>query len=309
MARNIKYQFLSAINGAFSESGKDKHSLKADGGIRKMEHVYSFKERQNLVDTASQLSNYVKEKYPKIRMVKDISPSVVQEFLASKCNSCSQQTLSQYVSRLNKIDVLVKKAYKAELGWRGEIVAPAAVITGKIRDVAMSREDFEKILEYGRQSGTCSQAPIAIELAGRFGMRDGETVKFQPRDINYDILKIHIHESKGGRSRDITFTKKDIAFLKTITEGIDKSEKVIKIKEDSINRYLQRTEEKLGIRQRYKDAKSGLHSIRKLRAQEVFDKCREKNMNIRDSLDFTAEYLGHGKQRDQCIKEYVLFVH
>lgn len=307
MSRNLKYQFATSINGAFSPNGIDKHSIKSSGE-NKLQHVYSYKERANLIDTSAQIGDFVRKNYPDVKLVANITPTMIQEFLNTKAKNCSQQTLGQYTSRINKLESLVNKAFRIDVRWKSEIVTPCSSVQGKIRNVVMSREDLEKILDFGRQKGSRSQAPIAIEMAGRFGMRVTETTKFQPRDVKWDTQELHIHESKGRKNRDITISKDDMIFLQKITDGKNATERIVQIEEDSVNRYLQRIQEKLNIRQKYKDAKSGVHSIRKMRAQEIFDMYRYK-YGIRQALDETSKYLGHGKDRMAVLKEYVLRIY
>ena len=96
MSRNLKYQFLQAINNSFSES-VDKHSEKSNG-IRNTDKIYSYSSRSNLINLSANFSNFMKEHFPEVHMVKEVCPHHIQEFLVSKANHCSQATLTQYWS-------------------------------------------------------------------------------------------------------------------------------------------------------------------------------------------------------------------
>lgn len=65
MARkNLKYQFLQAINNSFREN-MDKHSDKANG-VKNTDKIYSYSSRSNLIDLSA---NYMRETYPKTHIV------------------------------------------------------------------------------------------------------------------------------------------------------------------------------------------------------------------------------------------------
>ena len=58
IARNLKYQFLTAINQHF-KAGMDKHSVKHAGEMNGT-RIFSYADRSNLVDLASGFSEYMK---------------------------------------------------------------------------------------------------------------------------------------------------------------------------------------------------------------------------------------------------------
>ena len=64
MGKNLKHQFIHAIEDNFKES-MDKHSMKAND-IRNDGKVFSYADRKNLIDVASNFSNYMKENYKDI---------------------------------------------------------------------------------------------------------------------------------------------------------------------------------------------------------------------------------------------------
>lgn len=306
---SLKHQFLTAIDRNFNEGGSDKHSAKHQhsGTEDTMGRVWSFAERKSLIDVSSQLSVFCKENFG-TKQIKDITASNIQDFLKNKADTCNQNSLGNYVSRLNKIEVLVNKTFEtADLHWRGNIVAPVSSVSmeGKIRDVWMSRDDFNQILDYGKDSK--SIAPIAIELAGIGGLRAGELEKLQLRDINFQTNTIHIHESKGGRSRDIEITQGQMDKIKEIIneKGLTTpTDTIIGIKAESIDRWLNRACTKLELNQ-YTMAKSGIHSIRKMVANEKYQEYREQGYNKKESIDKVSNFLGHGENRNDIAQAYI----
>lgn len=308
MGRNIQYQFKNVIDMSFDGGGHDKHSDKHNG--KRMESVYSYAERTNLIELSAQISNFIKENYPGTKKVLDIKSNMLQEFLNIKSKSCTKETLGQYTSRIHKLEHIVNKIYKGTTSWHGDLITPVSKVSDdKKRNISMSRPHYNAILNRAYEMNSKSKAPIAIELAGRFGMRVSETCKLQPRDINFSSMKLHIHESKGGRSRDIDISPHDIEFLKKIIDGKIQDKSIVNIKENSVNKYLSRAEIALGIRKIYKDADTGIHCIRKMVAQERYNEFRSQGLSKKESLNKVSEYLGHGKNRNETMKQYILNIY
>lgn len=308
MGRNIQYQLLNAINQAFDGGGHDKHTNKHNG--KYLDTVYSYAERKNLIEIASQMGKFVKENYPETKRVLDIKQDMIQQFINSKAHTCNKETLGQYSSRIHKLEHVVNEVYKGNASWYNDLITPVSKVSNdKTRDISMNRADYNAILNRAYAMESKSKAVVAIELSGRFGMRVSETCKLQPRDIDFNKMKLHIHESKGGRSRDVPIKSQDVEFLKKITEDKPLDKRIVDIKEDSVNTYLKRAEIDLGIRERYANADTGIHCIRKMVAQELYDENRKNGLSKKESLNNVSEYLGHGKNRDETMKEYVLNIH
>ena len=98
--RNLKYQFLQAINNSFKES-MDKHADKANG-IKNTDKIYSYSSRSNLVDLSANFANYMREVYPEVHKVSDIQAEHIQCFLNLKTEICSQLSLNQYGAMFRK---------------------------------------------------------------------------------------------------------------------------------------------------------------------------------------------------------------
>lgn len=316
MGRNLKYQFLNAINKNFGSGGKDKHSAKHNG--KHLDTVYSLAERTNLTRLSSQMADFIKTNYSETKMLYDINNSMIQNFFNKKAESkkCNKETLEQYRSRINKIEHVVNNVYNINVNWYKDTIIPAVVSNDKKRNVSMSKEHYNKIMERAYEMNSKSKAVIALEFAGRFGERVSECCKIQKRDINLEKNTLHVHEAKGKRSRDLDINNKihfrdsDVSnhdFLESIYNRLDKSDdRAVDIKEDSVNAYLARSEEALGFRDLYRDADTGIHCIRKAVAQEMYDNLREEGIEKKEALNEVSHFLGHGTDRDECIKAYVL---
>lgn len=299
MARNLKYQFLNAINQNFKE-GMDKHSLKSSGQMNGS-RIFSYSDRKNLIDVASNFSNWMKENHSEIKQVKDVNSNHIQGFLNSKKDTCSQATLKQYANKFNKLEKVVNNTYNTNANYKGFAI-PTTKEQTKIRNSSMSKSDFKK-LETGF-SNSKSSAKTAIQLSARAGLRVSETTKLQGRDINLSKGVINVVDSKGGRSREVPIRPQDKAYFMVLKASVGDNERICPVKPDSINKAIQREMEKQGIAEKYQD--TSIHSIRKMYAQNEFDRLREEGHSITESLKEVSVLLGHGEDRMELMQQYVL---
>lgn len=302
MGRNLKYQFLNAINNNFKE-GMDKHSIKANNQMNNT-RIFSYADRKNLIDVASNFSNFMKLNFSEVKQVKDVKAEHIQSFLNEKSKNCSNATLKQYESKFNKLQNVVNNTYKINANYR-DFVTPTAVENTKIRNSSMSREDFNKLQQSFSNSN--SSAKIAIELTSKTGLRVSECTKLQARDINVEKSTIHVVDGKGGRDRDITIREEDKQYFADLKAQYSDYERICPVKSDSINKAIQREMEKLDMKDKYAD--TSIHCIRKMYAQEQYDRYRDAGYEIKEALGAVSLDLGHSENRLELMKSYVLNIH
>ena len=140
--RNLKYQFLQAINNSFKEN-MDKHADKANG-IRNTDKIYSYSARSNLIDLSANFANFMKEFYPEIHNANEVGTEHIQAFLNSKTRNCSQSTLNSYNSQFRKLEKCVNAKYRCNVTYHCDVV-PASYKNGggKIRNAMLSQNDFK----------------------------------------------------------------------------------------------------------------------------------------------------------------------
>ena len=299
LARNLKYQFLNAINSNFKE-GMDKHSIK-DAKQMNGTRVFSYADRKNLIDVASNFSNWMKQEHPEIKQVKDVNANHIQRFLNSKKDTCSQATLKQYASKFNKLEKVVNSTYNTNANYKGFVV-PTTKEQTKIRNSSMSKSDFKKLETGFSNSKSC--AKTAIQLTARAGLRVSECTKLQGRDINISKGVIKVKDGKGGRDREVPIRPEDKAYFTDLKAQYGDYERICPVQQDSINKAIERELEKQGIKERYQD--TSIHSLRKMYAQEEFDRLREEGKSIPESLKEVSVQLGHGEDRLELMQQYVL---
>jgi len=214
---NLAYQIQTAVDKAFSP-GIDKHAAKHTG--ESINKVCSFNERKSLISVGYQFKNYMRNNFSEIKMVKDVSADHWQSFLNEKAKTCSSATLSNYVSRIGKIEVLCKNCFRIDTSWRKNIVVPTSEKTRnkeKLRVQQIDKKDLEKIIDFGREKCT-SRGVQGIELAYRFGLRANEVANLKAGSVNIPEMKLQVI-GKGGRKRQLPIQRDDVDFLKNLMRG------------------------------------------------------------------------------------------
>lgn len=303
MAKNLKYQFLNAIESGFRE-GMDKHSLKHSEGTGNG-RVFSYSDRRNMIDFGSNFANYMRENYADVKMARDVKTEHIQSFLNAKAETCTTDTVKQYQSKFAKLEQLVNKRYKTEVDYHTGLVRPTGSDqTHKLRDVAMSKQDYQKLSSRLEQSKSASA--LGIQLAARTGMRVGELTKLQKRDIDLENSKIKII-GKGGKTREIEIKEKDKDFFEKVKNEIkNDTDRVVPVRPDTINQFLKRQLEKENdLENDYTAGKTGIHSIRKMAAQDHYDELRNEGFSMAEAWSNTSVWLGHGPNREELFAVYV----
>jgi len=301
MARtNIAYQICSAINDAF-KPGASRHIGKHTG--QNLNQVYSYGEKRSLQQVAFEFKDFMKKEHPNIKFMRDVKPDHWQSFLNHKAQTCSTETLKNYVSRIGKIEVLCQNKFKFKSNWRDNILVPASEKTPlgeKQRVQIMTKEDYAKISEHIKNSK--SKAVPAIQLCRNYGLRACEVARLKISSVNLKKKELEVL-GKGGRLRYLSIRPKDVPLFKSLIEGKPRNDKLIGIKQGSIQTFLNRTMDKVGIKNKY--PKTGIHAIRKMRAQEEYDKVRAQGYSKREAMDHVSQFLGHGKGRYDVFNAYV----
>lgn len=203
------------------------------------------------------------------------------------------------------MEKVVNNTYNAKVKFN--TVAPKSFASkGKVRDKAMDRKDFNKVKATFKNQN--SNGAKAMEISARWGLRVPEIAKLQGRDIDLKNNKIHIVDSKGGRSRDINIRQEDKYFAIRLRNSCkDEYERIVPIRGASINVAVNRALDKAGLKEEYKD--TSIHCIRKMAAQEFYDRCREQEQDINSSLGDTSLFLGHSEERGRDMELMSAYIH
>ena len=138
-----------------------------------------------------------------------------------------------------------------------------------------------------------------------FGLKVSECCKMKGKDIKLANDYIHVHDSKGKRCRDIKIeTEQQRKFCEYIKAIVSDEARICPLREDSVNQEVRRILLKHQIN-RYKDSKTGIHSIRKSYATKKYKDNLQQGMDETDAWDNTCDRLGHGAGRKVLKNVYV----
>lgn len=294
--KNIKYQFLYAINQNFKEN-QDKHSLKKEHRIGQAT-IFSYSARTNLIDISSCFANWLKNSHPEIKQVKDINPQHIAEFLSMKAESCSQKTLANYKSIFQKLSFVVNTTYHISTNYTKDLIVPASCKNGggKIRCQLLESMDYHTLLKT-----TNANLKKALLLSQNFGLRASEISKLKVADITAD--SIHIIDSKGKRSRTIPIqTMAQKQSLLSVYSLINNN-RVCPVQHESLQQAFRRELKRNNLDSKYKNG--CFHLCRKAYATKQYKECRSAGLTVKESMQKISSLLGHGMNRFELMKEYI----
>ncbi len=300
MARNLKYQLKTCVEQNFKE-GMDKHSIKQCGGGNGK--IFSYADRSNLINFTSNFANWMKDNYPEVKMAKDINSNHVQSFLNSKSNNCSRATLKQYVSKANKMAKLINNTYNQDIKFN--VVAPVSKSSNQpLRNKQMEVNHYNKLISKMRDGN----GKNALMITKNFGLRVSEVTKLQNRDIDLDKGVIRVVGGKGGRDREVPIRSQE---QRQVAEQLkatvrQETDRIVPIKPNSINMALSRAMDRIGVGEEYSD--TGIHSIRKLYAQEQYNYYRSSGMEINQALGEVSRDLGHSLERGKDMDLMCIYI-
>lgn len=299
--RNINGQITYAINKCFKE-GIDKRAYKIQEGRLMGDKIFSYAEKYRLKDMAKSLQKFLRDNGRDVKYVKDIQAEDIQGYLESaKERGCTQNTIDTYANSLFKIQEAINATYNVRTDWRSKISIPVAEKAhngNRGVNSVITRENYNKILDYAEKN--ISQSGYAVRLQDFLGVRVEEVARISKKNINLENRTIKLTNTKGGKPLTRYIPEDKVEVIKEVLEHNYHRERLLSIKGDSINRYLNRIEDKLGI-ERHSN-----HDIRRLIAQEKYDSYRENGLSIKEAANKTSEWLSHGDNRTELLeKSYI----
>lgn len=273
----------SAVINNFREN-RDKRAEKTED--RGKVGVYSYGTKYDHLDKIDTFCKYLSENG--IKHVPDVNKDVIKDFLESKAvEGCTQRTVDAYRSTIGRIGELMGK------DWHADHVLALPThksVSDRGADDVMSREDRDKICEYAEKHPCGSASAVLLER--EIGIRVSDMAYgTREKDGRLEIT------GKGGRMcyREITPQIRE-CLNNTKHDG----DKYVFPKDASINRYLNRVEDRLGLE------RHSFHSMRRCSAQEKYDEYRNAGMERIDALNAVGEWLSHGLLRaDMVLESYV----
>ena len=291
MSKSLFYQFNSALDMCFVLHF-DKHSDKHNPQSESDHIIKSLSAKSNLKDFAHDFAAFIKNEYG-VKQVKQITPDMCQSFIERKsAEGCSLKTIKTYQSNFLKISKCVNKTFNIRTDYSVSVDESRIENTETIKQFSFTRAEMEKILAAPR---SCDSL-IALNFAFQTGVRVNTLERLEVRHIDFKNKEITIFKDKGNRTRVLSMSEETAKLLREQIKGKNPQDKVFGVKKGSVNRYLRRRCEKLNICTPNGEIKSGVHSIRKLWAEENAE---------RHGTAKTMVALGHGEQRSDLEQTYL----
>lgn len=262
--------------------------------------VYSKSDAKALFQMASQFGRYAQHELG-VRQARDLRQEHAEKFLDSlRRTGCTASTLKTYAGRLRHLSECVNHAYKtADIDF-SKLKAPDAPKAPKREQ--MTQEQYSALMNCMVES----KSKDAVRLAYNFGLRRGSLIKFEVRDVDLEKNLFTVYRDKDGRTRTLPIeTVEQRELLTRLIAGKGPREKLINLKEGSVNKTVRRNMERLGVCQNLIEENTNIHSIRKLAAQERYDQLKEAGRSKKDAAGDVSEYLGHGRSRKDIREIYI----
>lgn len=299
---SLKKQFHFAIESCFCP-GADKHSYK--GTKCEKIKIFSYETLRYYYKVSAQFAEFTKKNNKEIKYIKQITSDHLQSFIDSKKDIWSKVTMCNNKSAFRVLEKMCNQHYQKDTFDFFEGVEFKSNKSEKVKDEWMERDILDKVIKYKKEKGCNSQALLGIEIAAAFGLRVSEVCSLKSKDIDLNYNCFHVHASKGKRSRDLPInTPSKRQLCQYIKDNFKDEERVIKLREDSLNQFLRRSLIAINIK-RFVIARSGIHAIRKMVASEEYKELRFHGMSEVEAETKVSQDLGHNKRRTDVTNAYI----
>lgn len=292
MGKNLCHELRTAVFDSFHE-GIDKHAVKANGGGDSL--VFSYAQKGQLLDVATNFATWIKDNMPEIKKPWQLTSDHARVYLEHKvAGDCTQETITTYRSALIKLGECVNRRFKANIDLHTEkLTANVPKSAQRGAESVISRSDYERLIAYGDAHKPCGSA-IAIKLERELGVRVGDAA--YGLRVRPDGIEVH---GKGNRIILRVYTPELRAIVERMeAAGMVRADGKINLpKDDSVNTYLRRTQDKLGLE------RHSFQDLRRYVAQEHYDSYRRAGMTRQEALSETGKWLSHGEEREKLVLE------
>lgn len=280
--KNLRHVLRSAVMNSFREN-MDKKDLKRKGEADGK--VFSFGSKYALLD---RINDFCKT-LPAGMKLEDIEQSHVLAYLDYKAKTCTQKTVDEYRSELKRIGLCAGVDLSC-----GYVVANKKESEHRGAQAVISKEDFSQILEYCKEHPSGSATAILLEA--EIGVRVSDAVY----GIHLTPSELHIRAKNGKwMTRPITPEIRRIIDSETFKARLV-GDKWYGPKDASVNKYLRRLQEKLGLEYH------SFHDIRRRIAQDKYDELRNSGLSRTETLSKVSLWLNHGPNREKMLlKSYI----
>lgn len=262
--------------------------------------VYSKGSAKALFQTASQFGRYAQHELG-VKQARDLRLEHAQAFLEDRRKEgCTASTLKNYADRLRHLSLCINHTYRSANIDFSELTVPNAPKAQEREQ--MTQEQFNAVMDCMPES----RSKDAARLARSFALRVGSTTRFRARDVDFEKNLFTVYRDKDGRTRVLPIeTEAQRKLLTRLSAGKKPYDKLIDLKQGSVNKTFRRAMVRSGVCQNLLDQKTNIHSVRKLTSQERYNEHRKEGYSAKQAAGNVTEYLGHGRHREDLTKIYI----
>ena len=309
--RSIKQQITYAVRQSHTKGVSKRYEKLNNPKWQERGQSWSYQTLENRLETAKNFSKFMCENYSEIRRADEITPEHFNAYLRSGAAlGWSKATLDARASDCRAIarelDTTYRIIHAVLPNYKIDIKPPKVETQTFVRtNKGIEADDLKKL------ETSCNDTLYkAITLAHTFGLRAEGLATIKGGNV-YRAEDGNIHciiTEKGGRERDIKALNEELGEnALAISKAVEKEERILPVKADSLSRALTRQMERTGLKEKY--PKVSMHAIRKTFAQECYDNYRKSHTKY-ETIRYVNEQLGHGADRDVALlSKYVENIH
>ena len=147
-------------------------------------------------------------------IVGDITSRMLREYRIERSKKFKPATVNKELAYINRVMTYAQS--ELDVVFSGGIPKVAKLTLSKGRDRRVSEAELQQILKHSEPT-----MKTIIKLAIATGMRRGEIVKIQRKDISYQSRTVHLFDTKNGEDRVVPLSTVAIRALKQLPARID----------------------------------------------------------------------------------------
>lgn len=314
---SVVFQVNEVLRKAFHEGfGRSRHADKHNAMYNKKQYdtytknkIYSQKTYKATNKTCVAFVKHCRQKYG-IKYLFEINPEMFKSFIQKgdfkNGKPYDPKTAATYFSQVSKM----QNAYNTINGFKSIFADKSYkdfVGTSEQKKIQMPREIHDKIIEKAYENKYTNG--LAFDTARALGLRVTEITNLRKEDFkfnNNELLQVHIHRSKGGKSRNIKAESLTEKQINTVLNTYDYFKNILSEhdrffinKSDSYEKTFSRIRDSLTEDYTY----CGIHSMRKEFANDYYDRRIEEGVEEIQVEKELTEILGHN--RTEVLNSYL----
>ena len=315
---SLNNQFFNAMQECIAY-GESKRSYREQTGSKKVDKIFSHQSYETIQKDAKDFAKYLKNNG--ISRANEIRPGHIEGFLGSKSATCNNNTLTRIRGSLHSLGLFCGKRYKS-VDPENFVISNSKMPYSSLSDGRkigrpMPEDTFDRLFKIVKDSDGLKDSRLykVMALVRHTGVRLDEATSQKLSDFHLDekgrfgFGYITVSDPKHGRSRDVHIhtRKGKEELLEALSRRGGNKDRYVCSNKDTISNNFAQLKKSFGVSDQTR--LQGMHSIRKLYAQDFYSWYREKHTK-RETIQATNLQLGHSATRDVSeLRTYVMDIY